>query len=1314
MAPRDPRIEDHLQWLGFVRPVGLVVSAPALVRAGAIVGHEERDGQRRLRACVSEPAGADGASTAATIEDFSRFAREVLGWSFSPRGYAGGEAAAIPEGLIVAIPEAGVTLRPDFAVREIEPRDDECDWQLLVRVLDGGIPFDEIPSHDALDATEHGRMERLLRDTGVSAGLLCNGVTLRLISAPRGESSGWLDFTVADMVQTAGRPICAAMIMLLSQQRLLSLPREQRLAGLLRQSRAFQNEVSERLSGQVLGGLYALLRGFQAADDASHRTLLAQTLAEEPDTIYRGLLTVILRLVFLLYAEERDMLPHEETFTRGYSLAALHARLREDAGRHPDAMEQRYGAWAQLLALFRMVYDGARTGEATMPPRHGVLFDPDRYPFLEGRAITARQVGERIEPPRVSDGTVLEVLERLLVLDGDRLSYRALDVEQIGSVYETMMGFRLRQTTGRSVAIRAAKTAGAPTVIDLDELLTVPGGKRAKWVLDTADRKLTPKVAAAVAAAEDIGAVHAALSGVIDTTATPDLVSPGAMALQPSAERRRSGSHYTPRALTEPIVRTALAPVLERLRDGHLAARADDLLELRVCDPAMGSAAFLVEACRQLGDELVASWDVYGGRPEIPPDEDAVTYARRLIAQRCLYGVDRNPVAVDLAKMSLWLVTLASDHPLTFLDHALRHGDSLVGLDRRQIETFDWKAGAPSFAAIRIGSAVERVAQLRAAIREAGDDVSDAALRDLWDEAEHELSDVRLCGDLLLEAFFSGEKAKDRETARVAYADEIVNGTAGARRAWLEELRHAERPLAPFHWEVELPEVFNRENPGFDVIVGNPPFAGKNTLADGNLPRFADWLKASHPESHGNADLVAHFFRRGFDLLRNGGTLGLIGTNTIGQGDTRSTGLRWICEHGGEIYAARKRVKWPGRSAIVVVSLVHIAKGVWDGAPELDGTSVERITAYLFHAGGNQDPARLRANAGKSFQGPIALGMGFTFDDADPKGIATPTAELKRLIRENPANAEVVFSYIGGQEVNTSPVHASSRYVINFGERPLEECRKRWPSLVDLVEAKVKPERDRLSGNPDAERRRRLWWQFGRLTRSLDAAISCLPRMLVHPFVSSNLGFAFVQSDTIVAGPTNVFPLNTLSAFAALQSRCHEVWTRFFGSSLGDGLRYTPSDCFETFPFPLDWTTDPSLEAAGQTYYDFRAQLMVDHDEGLTKTYNRFHDPNETDPSILRLRELHTEMDRAVLHAYGWDDVPTDCEFLLDYEIDEAEWGTKKKPYRYRWPDAVRDDVLARLIALNGERADEEQRSGAAAAPKKPRPTKPKQREALL
>ncbi len=1190
----------------------------------------------------------------------------------------------IPPELEVALPDQGEILRPDLAVRERDPQDGASDWQLLIRLLDIGEAFD----------AGHSQMERMLRETGVPAGLLFNGRALRLISAPRRETSGWLDFRIAEMVQSAGRPICTAMRLLLSEPRLLTLPRTQRLAALLQSSRAFQNEVSEQLAEQVLHALYELLRGFQAAYDASDGQLLREPLADNPDDVYRALLTVILRLVFLLYAEERDMLPDDETFVRFYSLAGLYGRLREDDARYPDTMTQRYGAWPQLITLFRMVHDGARGGQLHMPPRHGALFDPDRFPFLEGRASAgARQIHERIEPPLVPDSTVFHALDKLLVLGGERISYRALDVEQIGSVYETMMGFRLELATGRSVAVRAGSRYGAPTAVDLETLIAEEPSKRAKWLADHAHRKPTARLSVAVRAAKTIEDLHAALESVIDTEATPDIVPAGAMVLQPSEERRKTGSHYTPRSLTEPIVRTTLEPVLARLRgeDGR-PPRPEQILELKVCDPAMGSGAFLVESCRQLGDVLVDGWTVYGSRPAIPSDENEVTFARRVVAQRCLYGIDRNAVAVDLAKMSLWLATLAREHPLTFLDHALRHGDSLVGLSRRQIDAFHWKPSARGFEAIRIGQHIARAAELRRQIREADDNTSDFVLRDLWDQAQFELAQVRLFGDLPVAAFFSNARTRARETKRSEFAQAVDDGNAERFRGLLEDFREAEPPLVPFHWQIELPEVFERERPGFDAIVGNPPFGGKNTSSGANPEYYSDWLKELHEESHGNADLVAHFYRRSFDLLRRDGTFGLIATNTIGQGDTRSSGLRWICTHGGEIYNARKRFKWPGRAA-VTVSIVHIVKGTWDHKRLLNGHPVDTITAYLFHAGSNEDPAQLGANADKSFQGVTVLGMGFTFDDTDTKGVATPLAEMRHLIAKGPQNEDVIFPYIGGDEVLNSPTQTHHRYVINFGERSEEDCRARWPQLMAIVEEKVKPER--LAQNDVGAKER--WWQFNRPRPELQAAIAGFERVLMHPFISTHLCFAFVPATTIVAGPHYVFALDTFASFASLQCRTHEVWARFFSASLEDRLSYTPSDCFETFPFPVDWASAPTLEAVGRAYYEHRAVLMARTNEGLTKTYNRFHDPYERDPEIERLRELHAEMDRAMLRAYGWNDVPTECEFLLDYEIDEEEWGNKRKPYRYRWPDDIRDEVLARLVALNGERAAADRRSGASA-----------------
>ena len=1303
----DPEILAHQEWIGFVRPTGLVVSAPALVRAGAILDRRDTEGQRLLRACVADRVFDPKVGPEPYLPSFRQFAETVLGWNFSAKGYAGTAECPLPSELELVLTDYGETLRPDFAVRELDPKESAPGWQLLVRVTDHGEDFDQVVrGHGQFEASAHGRMERLLRQTGVSAGLLFNGRALRIVSAPRGESSGWFDFRVPDMVQTAGRPISTAMRLLLSQARLLSLPRPQRLAALLEDSRRFQNEVSEKLAEQVLHALYELLRGFQAAHDASKGELLCRPLSEHPDEVYRALLTVILRLVFLLFAEEKDMLPEDETFLRYYSLAGLYERLREDAALFPDTMDQRYGAWVQILVLFRMIYDGAEFGDTRLPKRHGVLFHPGRFPFLEGRSSSAElRPGDRIEPPLVPDGTIYRALEKLLVLDGERISYRALDVEQIGSVYETMMGFRLETATGRSIAIKADKKQGAPTAVNLEMLLAEASAKREKWLQEHADRKISDTVKKSVAVAGTLEDLHAALLPVVDLAASPDLVPKGAMVLQPSEERRRSGSHYTPRELTSPIVRTTLEPILTRLRENGRPPRPEQILDLKVCDPAMGSGAFLVETCRQLGEALVESWHTHGDLPIIPVDEDELVFARRMIAQRCLYGVDKNPVAVDLAKMSLWLATMAKDHALTFVDHALRCGDSLVGLSRKQIVAFHWDPSEQmGLIEERIRQTIDTVSNYRKQILSARDDVPYTLLKQKLDAAEDALSLPRQIGDALVAAFFAGDTAKQREHSRLFIGDQLMKDLKnygfvevdGKVDAVVAELKHGTKGVQPFHWEIEFPEVFDKREGGFDFIVGNPPFLGGHKVWPVLGGSYRDFLQVVHECTGGKAvDIVAHFFRRSYSYLRDGGSFGLLATNTIAQGDTRAAGLQYICRQGGTIFCATKRIPWPGQAA-VLVSSVHIAKGRYLGDFVLNGKVVPKITAFLFHAGSNEDPAALRANTDKSFKGNFVFGMGFTFDDKDSDGTATPISEIDRLIQLDPANRQVIQPYIGGAEINESATQSPHRYVINFKGMTFEEAN-RWPLLLDIVERKVKPERDKIGGYSVADTRRNRWWQFGTYAMALERAIHSLPCCLALSRVSAQHALARQPVDRVFADSVIVFPFASYSAFSILQSRCHEIWARFFGSSLEDRLRYTPSDCFDTFPFPASWEEHSALENAGKAYYEFRAALMLMNDQGFTKTYNRFHSPDENSSQIEKLRELHAAMDRAVLDTFGWTDIPTACQFLLDYEIEEEEWGNRKKPWRYRWPDDVRDKVLGRLLELNVERAKEEELSGAAA-----------------
>lgn len=1300
----DPAIHDHQAWLGYLQPDGLVVSPAALVDLQVFLPRDTLPLQERFKSFVEEVSLGDDEDVLA-IPDFINFVCNFLGWPVDCLVGLNSDSP-VPDTLQVPLPEFGETLAPSFAFKDPKAKNPDDPWILLVQMLPLGTDFDATVVDDprGWSASQAHRFERLLRETRVPIGLISNGTHIRLIYAPHGENSGSITFPVSAMTEVAGRPILAAFDLLLNRYRLLAAPSEARLPALLAKSREYQSRVSAALAQQVLDSLYELMRGFQAANEHTKGELLHNILISQPDHVYSGLITVLMRLVFLLYSEERGLMPGSSLYVQHYSVHGLFEKLHSDNERYPDTMDNRYGAWVQLLALFRIVYNGSRHPQLKLPARRGHLFDPDRFPFLEGRTRSEPQL------PLISDGVIYRILQNLLILNGERLSYRTLDVEEIGSVYQTIMGFRLELTKGPSIAIigkrKHKNEVPAPMVIDLNELLTAQSETRNKWLREKADQELSGEAEKGLKSAANLDDLLAALDRKIARNATPYVLQKDAMVIQPTDERRRTGSHYTPRSLTQPIVRTTLKPILDRMGE---KPTPEQILDLKICDLAVGSGAFLVEACRQLGDELVKAWHNHGNMPVIPPDEDEVLHARRLIAQRCLYGLDRNPMAADLAKLSLWLVTLAKDHPFTFLDHAIRCGDSLVGLTRKQIADFHWK-DTPSRVLGQevIEKRIQTVSKSRKEILDAGDFIVPELKRQKLDLADQALNTVREAGDLVIAAYFGGDKDKTRQNLRDEYLTQFTQSfkkieLSLKNREIIESLRSGERPVAPFHWEIEFPEVFDRENGGFDAIIGNPPFGGHVTVVIANIEGYTDWLRQLHPTSTGKCDVVAHFFRRAFNLIKNGGNFGLIATNTIGQGDTRASGLRWICQHEGEIYAARKRLRWPGLAS-VVVSVVHVIKGSFTRKKCLDDREVEKISAFLFHRGGHDDPVRLVDNVGKSFQGSIVLGMGFTFDDTDTKSVATPLAQMRLLIERNPHNQEVIFPYIGGEEINSSPTHGHHRYVINFGERSEEECRRRWPDLMAILEEKVKPERLESTRRSKSSHGRRaaVWWQHYHHAKDLYTAIAGLRRVLViNCGATPHLSFAFLPVEMVFANTLDVISKDTYAAFCALQSRPHEVWVRFFASSMKDDLRYTPSDCFETFPFPKNWGADPGLEVAGKVYYEFRAELMARNNEGLTKTYNRFHDPEEPSPYIIRLRELHATMDRAVLDAYGWHDIPTDCEFILDYEEedDEEETGRrKKKPWRYRWPDPVRDEVLARLLALNAERAEEERIAGLASS----------------
>ena len=1288
----NPVFQAHQQWIGLLQPEGLVVSATALTEsdiplpsdAGTLTAL-----QAKLEGTFFEGEDKDGEKIE-TLPPFEIIAERFLDWPAESFAWAHG-SRKVPDSLSVHIPAFQVTLSPSHVLFG------EDDKPLILIKHEPGCPdLTARSSRDSSDwdASHVQRMDRLLRDTGVQIGIVATDLEIHLIYAPKAENSGHIGFPVSAMRGVEGRKVVAALDMLLSYTRVLAsyTPVNVRLPALLEKSREAQNKVSEELAEQVLGALYELIKGIQTADQDARGKVLGKYLREHPELVYHGLLTVLMRLIFLLFAEDKGVMPAGPLWSRNYSVHGLFERLRDDAQKHGANMDKRYGAWGQLLTTFNLVYNGCAHPQMKMPARLGYLFDPSRYPFL-----SRDEAGHQ---PLVSDAIIHSVLRSLLVLGGERISYRALSVENIGVVYETMMGFSVYQANGSCVVLKGAQ---APAACELDELMALEGAKRTTFLEELTGWKPKASIGNAIKAAKDQGELLDALADRIRRDITPRPLTNGGLTLQPGEERRKSGSHYTPQQLTRPLVAKAFEPHFVKMGD---KPDPDAVLSMTVCDPAMGSGAFLVEATRQLSDKLLEAWAAY---PEKDPcqklgADDRVFVAMRTVAQRCIYGVDRNPAAVDLAKMSMWLLTISKDHPFTFMDHSLKHGDALVGMSKEQIKKFHWdlSKGGSILPEMRIlDKEVEEAVQARLELRNLDADRT-LELEVKLAEADRKMMKAKQAGDLLVYAWFSNEKDKARNEARDRYTDRLIEAIqpGSPERKAIDALRYAPKPLAPFHWELEFPEVFAGGAKGFAVFVGNPPFAGKNTMAASNTSRYSEYLTSvCSPKSSGIADLVAYFFVRMYSLLRPNvemrlGTLSMISTKTIRQGETRESSLALIRKDGGVIYDARRRVAWPGKAAVVIAT-ISIAKGKVDSVYFLDGKPASCVSSFLVDANLEDTPPPLAENHNKSFQGVIARGLGFNFEDDNPK--ATPLSVMRTILAESPSDQPFVKVYIGGEQVNNQAEFSPERYIIDFGVMDHDEARSH-ARLFSIIEKKVKPER--LQCNQ--KRVRDYWWQHEATRPAMIAAISGHPRVLVaNRGAAKFLTFSFLPSGCVYSDKLYVFSDPTYAHFAVIQSRVHEVWARMFGTSMKDDLTYTGTTCYENYPFP---TLGGELEAVGQRYNDARSAIMVSLQLGLTKLSNRLNAFDDHTSQIISLRELHAAMDKAVLSAYGWGDITPAYEFSGDYDNDDGTAGS----VRLNFTEDVRDEILLRLLALHGERLTAEQAAVPVPAPSAQKARKPK------
>jgi hypothetical protein len=1050
-------------------------------------------------------------------------------------------------------------------------------------------------------------------------GLVTNGRTLRLLrNSTYLRRQAYVECDVAQILDEQRFADFAALYRLIHRTRLPQTAADARECWLERYHQHALEQggrVRDRLRDGVEQGLLILANGFLAhpANMALRAALRLPPPGEPvPDDVaaalYRQALRVVYRVLFLLTAEDRGLISDDPHYAH-YGVGRLRRLLTRRS-----AFTDHVDLWLGFQTLRQIVSDAALATLLGAAPLNGDLFAPVD---LDVAVITNRDLLHAFRhlawygnPPR-------------------RINYAALDTEELGSVYESLLELH-------------------PTIT---------------W------RGAVPVVAFAAR----------------------------------SAERRATGSHYTPPELVAPLVQHALEPALRaRLAPCRTPAeREAALLGLTVLDPACGSGHFLLAAARHLGTELAR---IRSG--DAAPAPEIVRDAVRDVIAHCLYGVDKNPLAVELCRVALWLEGHARGRPLTFLDHRIRCGDSLLGVaDLQALEAgipddayrplgTDDRAHARQVRArnarearmdlFRHGFVTAPLALLAAQMRQV------AAMPDRTVEQVHAKSAayrrvitqdasrrLRLACDVWTAAFVQPFTPDGPALTTAAVQEALTHGAlSDPRQGAFVTLARDERAF--FHWALEFPDAAAAG--GFDVILGNPPFMGGLRISGVAGEAYRRWLETAYAPFGGTADLCAAFFRRAFALLRPGGRLGMIATNTIGQGDTRESGLKVILAQGGRIAFARRFVRWPGQASVEVNLVVIEAPRArrtqegtgGDGGALLDDHPVVAISSRL-DAEPDGEPARLRQNDGKAFQGDIVRGLGFVLE----------AAEAEALLARDPRNADCLFPYLNGDDLNTHPAQQPGRWVICFHDWDLARAQQ-YPDLLRIVEERVKPERERLRGPGDA-RNRAAWWQFGAYRAGMRHAIAPLRRVLARSRVSEMHALVFVPKGWIYNEQLVVFAFDDDYHFALLQSGVHEAWARRQASSLRTDLRYTPTDCFATFPFPPAEDAAPDLARVlalpafahaaqiGAAYHERRREIMQARRIGLTKTYTLVHDPACRDADIGDLRRLHAALDAAILACYGWDDLDPGHDFHPN----------ARGQMRFGMAPDVQRVVVQRLLDLN-------------------------------
>ncbi|MGB8854343.1 MAG: DNA methyltransferase [Pirellulales bacterium] len=842
---------------------------------------------------------------------------------------------------------------------------------------------------------------------------------------------------------------------------------------------------------------------------------------------------------------------------------------------------------------------------------------------------------------------------------------------------------------------------------------------------------------------EEFGSVY---EGLLEYEPAVDTASvPPSFSFKRGDERSATGSHYTPDDLVQPLIKHSLDHLIaDRLTKPD---PEKELLDLRVADIACGSGHILLAAARRIATELAI---VRTGEEQ--PSPTAYRTALRDTIRTCIYGVDLNPLAVELCKVALWLEAHNPGEPLNFLDHRIKCGNAIVGYVRRE----EVDAGVPDEAFAKLPADDPDVAkEIRArnkSERKSRDQKKFAFTKDRQGQIDAVLDKWKTIAampervpaeiDAKKDAFnafmSSGAAFVLKQIASIPIAQFYLPRTEenepklitdeAFREYWSGNLSpQGQAPAAAvgvatkkrfFHWFLEFPEIVQRG--GFDCILGNPPYLGGQALSGTYGHEFCNYVKQAYAPT-GLSDLVVFFLRRIFTLLRPGGFTAFITTNSIKDGDIRKDGLEQAVAQGGSINFAVRGIKWPGEAKLIV-SLVSIHKGPWRGVRILDSQAVAAINAHLEDSAVSREPLPLAANESRVFQGCIFLGDGFVLS----------SHEAGAMLEADPQNKAVIRPILNGQELNNRPNQQPARQIIDFGDMSVSTAST-YAAPFARVLALVKPVRE----NDNRALYRDRWWLYAESRPGLTAALKGVQRCFIAARTTKHLSFSASTVDRVFSDALYVCTTERWDVFAVLHSCLHESWARKYSGALKQDLRYSPSKCFETYAFPdgLWQTPSAGLADIGSRYHEHRRQLMLSLWLGLTDVYNLFHSREldadlakhfasraKKDPAgasipeehragavaftldaaragIVELRRLHVELDTAVRDAYGWQDLP------LEHDFYEVETLPENDRVRYTISPAARKELLKRLLAENHRRADAESATQAQTPPSTKKPS---------